>query len=83
MGCRFDLVVLFVTLTAATFAVSFKGKIEARLLAFTLQNITDVVVFFSVCMRFWAEFSNYMTSGQRIQKYIEEAAEGDLVVPYD
>lgn len=34
-------------------------------------------------MRFWAEFSNYMTSGQRIQKYIEEASEGELKLPYD
>jgi ABC-type multidrug transport system fused ATPase/permease subunit len=83
MGMRFDLVVLFVTLSAATFAVSFRGILETRALAFTLQNITDVVVFFSVCMRFWAELTNYMTSGQRIENYIQIKSEDDLIKALD
>ena len=83
MGVRFDIIVLFVTLSAASFSVGFKGILETKALAFTLQNITDVVIFFSVCMRFWAEFNNYMTSGQRIEKYIELEPEDKLVKDLD
>ena len=46
-----------------------KDKVDVEKLAFTLQIITDVVVFFSYSIRMTAEIENYMTSSQRIHRY--------------
>ena len=62
MGFRFDLGIIVLTLTASVLCIVFKGSIENELLTFSLQIITDVTIYFSVSMRFMAEFQNYMTS---------------------
>jgi len=55
MNIRFDMAVLIVSFSATCLALSFRGIILATLLTFTLQNLTDVVVHFSVSMRMLAE----------------------------
>ena len=54
--------------TIATTAIAFaqKGRINPQLLTLSLQIITDVIALFSVSMRMYAEFDNYMTSSQRL-----------------
>jgi len=46
----------------AVFSIYAKGKLDNEILAFSLQVITDVVVFFSISLRMLAEIENYFTS---------------------
>lgn len=62
MGMTLDIVACLFTLSAASFSVYSKGKIEPEFLAFTLQIITDVVIFYSYSIRMTAEIENYMVS---------------------
>ena len=70
MGFALDLVCILFTLAVSIFTVSAKGgDLSNDFLAFTLQIITDVVVFFSISLRMLTEMESYMTSSQRIIKY--------------
>ena len=69
MGIHLDFIVLVFTLFTAIFSMFAKDKVDVEKLAFTLQIITDVVVFFSYSIRMTAEIENYMTSSQRIHRY--------------
>lgn len=71
--------VLIVSISATCLALSFRGIIVATLLTFSLQNLTDVVVHFSVSMRMAAELNNFMTSSQRVIKYTQLDQEDELV----
>ncbi len=66
MAFVLDLVCLLFTISVASFSVFSKGASGNERLAFTLQIITDVVVFFSYSIRMLAEIENNMTSSQRI-----------------
>ena len=44
-----------------------KGKVRPEVIAFSLQILTDVVVFFSFSFRMAAEIENNFTSAQRIR----------------
>ena len=46
-----------------------KGIIEDEKLAMTFQITTDIIVFFSVSLRMYAEVENFMTSSQRVYEY--------------
>jgi len=78
LGVRLDLTCLLFSSAAVIFAISFKGQIESAQLSFTLQIITDVIVFFSFSLRLFAEFENFMTSSQRIYEYTELDQEDEL-----
>jgi hypothetical protein len=66
MSMVLDLTCLLFTLAVAGITMYVKGKFDNDFLAFTLQIITDVVVYFSISIRMVAEMENYMTSSQRI-----------------
>jgi len=52
-----------ITFSVACFSIFSKGgRFKNADLAFVLQMITDVVVFFSISLRLCAELFNYMTS---------------------
>jgi hypothetical protein len=69
LGLRFDLAILVVTLCATVMCFMFRTTLDADLLTFSLQNLTDICVYFSVSVRMFAEVQFYMTSSQRIVKY--------------
>ena len=73
-----DYVACFFTFLTASITVFAKGAVEPELLAFTLQIITDVVVFYSYSLRMTAEIENYMVSSQRIYQYCLLESEDDL-----
>ena len=79
MGISLDIICLFFTFSSASFAVFAKGAINHEVLAFLLQILTDVIVFFSFSIRMYAEIENYFTSFQRITKYTLLESE-DLLV---
>ena len=83
IGIRLDLVCGFIATTTSIFCVAFKGYISEDLLIFSLQITLDVVVFFSIAIRFVTEIHNYMSSVQKIFQYTELESEGDLVKSID
>lgn len=61
-----------VMVSSATFTLMSKGpEADNKKLAFSLQILTDVVVFFSVCLRFIGMIENFMTSAQRLMDYTD------------
>jgi hypothetical protein len=62
IGVRFDVAVVLVTGIAAALTMACRGLIDANMLTFSLQNLTDVVVHFSVSIRMIAEMNNFMTA---------------------
>jgi hypothetical protein len=56
---------------------------DPSMLAFSMQNLTDVVIFFSFAVRFAAEMQNFMTSSQRVVEYIRLQSEDDLEKEFD
>lgn len=83
MGQRIDVCVFFLTSIIAVGVVSYKDKVSTEKLAFTIQNITDVLVWFSFACRCFVELQNFMTSSQRIVGYTELEPEDDLEKPGD
>jgi hypothetical protein len=56
LGIRFDMVSIFVQLCATIMCIFFRGSIDPKLLAFSLQNLTDAIVFFAITVRMSADF---------------------------
>ena len=83
VGCRLDLVAAVFGSATAAFAVAFKGIIAREQLTFCLQIITDLLVSFSISIRFYADLQNDMTSSQRVIQYTKLDSEDDLVKDSD
>jgi hypothetical protein len=60
-GMNLDIICVSFTLFTASFTILAKGKIDPEVLAFILQIITDVVVFFGYSVRMTADLENHMT----------------------
>lgn len=78
MATTLDFICMLFSLGASTFAVLAKGKMDNELLAFSLQILTDVIVFFSFSIRMSSEIENYMTSSQRLFNYSQLESEDSL-----
>ena len=68
-GLSLDFVCIIFSSCAAVFAILAKDKANVEDLAFILQIITDVVIFFGYSVRMTAELENHMTCSQRIHAY--------------
>ena len=62
MGVMLDFVCMVFTLATAAFSIYAKNIMSTEYLAFTLQIITDVIVFFSFSIRMSGEIENFLTS---------------------
>ena len=63
VGLRLDCICSLFGIATACFAVAMKDSdIPRALLTFSLQIVTDVIVFFSYSIRMYAELQNMMTS---------------------
>jgi len=62
LGLRLDFVCLVFSSFTSASVIAFKGQVAPEEAALMLQIITDVVVMFSISLRIYAEFENYMTS---------------------
>ena len=69
LGHRLNMGIVVLSIVTASFCVAFKGVIEAELLAFSLQILTDMTVYFSISIRHLTEMQNHMTSAQSIHNY--------------
>ena len=82
VSLRLDMIC--VVFSVATIAIGFaqKGHVQAELLILSIQSMTDVISGFSVSLRMYAEFDNFMTSPQRLYQYsqlpLEAALERDI-----
>ena len=61
MATALDLICMMFSTGASVFAVLAKNRMDTELLAFTLQILTDVIVFFSFSIRMSAEIENYLS----------------------
>jgi hypothetical protein len=57
-----DLICCFMSVATTAVCMAQKGRVDSNLLALSLQIVSDVIVNFSVSLRFYAEFDNFMTS---------------------
>ena len=55
MGVRLEYMMISVVIVTSTSVLYFRHYIDSGLLAYSLLNITDIVVFFVFTMRIWAE----------------------------
>lgn len=73
-----DLICCFMSVATTAVCMAQKGRVDSNLLALSLQIVSDVIVNFSVSLRFYAEFDNFMTSSQRLHQYTELEPEDAL-----
>ena len=78
LGFRFDIGIVILSLVASFFCIGFKNLIDSQELAFSLQIITDVTIYFSIAMRYATEMQNFMTSAQAIHQYTQLDKEDEL-----
>jgi len=64
------IVVIFGIFTALS-TVLLKGKVSNEILVFSLNIVSDSIIFFSISVRMYAEVQNMMTSVQRMLQYTE------------
>lgn len=80
MTVQLDFVCVCVMVSSAAFTLFSKGPdADNKQLAFSLQILTDVVVFFSVCIRFIGMIENFMTSAQRLMDYTDLEKEDKIL----
>lgn len=78
MGIHLDFVCLFFSLCTSSGCLYLRGTVNNEVLAFTLQILTDVLVFFSFSLRMAGEIETFFTSAQRMFKYTLLDQEDDL-----
>lgn len=83
IGLRLDLFSSYFSIGTVAFCVLMKGKIERELLTFSLQIVSDMLVTFSLGIRFYAELQNIMVAPKRIHEYTLLDIEDDLEKPGD
>ena len=83
MGITMDSLCMFFSLCSSCFAVYMKGKISTEVLAFSLQILTDVLIFFSLSLRLSADIESMFTSAQRIYRYTQLESEDLLIKETD
>lgn len=83
IGVRLDMMcALFGTVTCLVTILS-KSRVDPKLLVVSIQIVTDIIVFFSITVRFFAEIQNMMTSSQRIVEYTRLDIEDELDKDFD
>lgn len=83
MGITLDMVCVGFALAASLFAIFAKGTLPTELLSFSLQILTDGIIFSSITLRFLAVIENLMTSIQRIMEYTQIEGEDEFVKEND
>lgn len=83
MGLRLDLVCVVFTIFVTIIAFIQRGYVNSELLILSIQSMTDVISFFSVSFRMYAELDNFMTSPQRLYQYAQLKSEPDLELEID
>jgi len=69
IAVHLDAICLLFATGAACFAIFMKDEIPSEVLAFSLQLLAEVIMFFSVTLRFAAEVESYFLSAPRLYKY--------------
>src|SRR5437764_1381542 len=69
LGLRMDMICLVFTSGVVILAIGFKSIVNEKMISYTLQMSTEIIVFFSVTIRMWCELNNYMVCAQRIFSY--------------
>jgi ATP-binding cassette, subfamily C (CFTR/MRP), member 1 len=85
MSVRLDIICVTFGSVTAGLAMAFRNNqyISNELLILSLSLVTDVVIMFSITIRFAVELSSLMVSSQRIIEYTELETEDELVKPAD
>lgn len=85
MSVRLDIICVTFGSVTAGLAMAFRNNqyISNELLILSLSLVTDVVIMFSITIRFAVELSSLMVSSQRIIEYTELETEDELVKPTD
>jgi hypothetical protein len=85
MSVRLDIICVTFGSVTAGLAMAFRNNqyISNEFLILSLSLVTDVVIMFSITIRFAVELSSLMVSSQRIIEYTELETEDELVKPTD
>lgn len=83
LGLRLDMICVLFTIATTAIAFTQRGRVNSGLLVLSLQVITDVIAFFSISLRMYAEFDNFMTSSQRMVQYTKLPLEDELIKELD
>jgi len=85
MSVRLDIICVGFGIVTAGMAMAFRNNeyVSNDLLIFSLTLVTDVIVMFSITIRFAVELSSLMVSSQRIIEYTNLETEDELVKPAD
>ena len=80
MSVRLDIICVTFGAVTAGLAMAFRNNpyISNELLILSLSLVTDVVIMFSITIRFAVELSSLMVSSQRIIEYTELETEDEL-----
>lgn len=83
LGLRLDMICVLFTIATTAIAFTQRGRVNSGLLVLSLQVITDAIAFFSISLRMYAEFDNFMTSSQRMVQYTKLPLEDELIKELD
>ena len=61
IGFRLDMLCVLFGVSVTAFAIFLKDVLDKEMLVFSLQIITDVILYFSISIRMLAEIQNHMT----------------------
>ena len=79
VGVRLDTLITLFGSSTCIFAVLLKSQgVNKNMLIISIQIVTDIIVFFSITVRMFAELQNMMTSSQRMVDYTRLESEDEL-----
>jgi ATP-binding cassette, subfamily C (CFTR/MRP), member 2 len=83
MALHLDLACLVFSTGASCFAIYMRKEEDPEVLAFALQLLTELVMFFSITLRYQAEVESYFMSANRLHRYTQLEIEDELDKPGD
>jgi len=83
LAIHLEFITLIFSAGASIFAILMKGNIPPEQLAFALQLLTELVLFFSITLRYSAEVESFFMSAPRLYKYTILDQEDKLEKPED
>lgn len=83
MAIRLDIVVATFGWIVALLSILLRNSIERYLIIMSLQISVDIIVMYSLIIRFFSELQNMMTSSQRVYDYTLLESEDTLVKEND
>jgi hypothetical protein len=85
IAVRLDIICVGFGIATAGMACALRNNsfVSKEILIFSLTIVTDVIIMFSISIRFYTELSTLLVSSQRIVEYTKLETEDELEKPGD